>query len=231
MDLNMIRPKVNDEVLVTSIGMLGEVLAVNDNSLTVILKSDGVTTLELQPYEVAIVTKTKKTVGLDHAYNQVKEFSETFNHLVNESPTLIDKQLATNRTIWTTEELVEYLHSISDSQEEFDAHFEIYVKGLYAAKEKSDKDEFVTDHKDKLVAVGDALGDTLYFVLGTFLAHGIEPQGVFDAIQKANMSKTFIDKEGSPYAKYNTDGKVVKSDRFTSPEEDIKTYIESKLKG
>ena len=67
-----------------------------------------------------------------------------------------------------------------------------------------------------LVEVADALGDQLYILCGTILAHGMQNviTDVFDEIHKSNMSK--LDKDGNPI--FREDGKVLKSENYFRPE-------------
>lgn len=72
-----------------------------------------------------------------------------------------------------------------------------------------------------LVEVADALGDMLYILCGTMLAHGMQDKigEVFEEIQRSNMSK--LDANGEPI--YREDGKVMKSDQYFKP--DIKSIL------
>ena len=72
-----------------------------------------------------------------------------------------------------------------------------------------------------LVEVADALGDQLYILCGTILAHGMQNviTDVFDEIHKSNMSK--LDKDGKPI--FREDGKVLKGENYFKP--DIKSKI------
>lgn len=67
-----------------------------------------------------------------------------------------------------------------------------------------------------LVEVADALGDQLYILCGTILAHGMHNViiDVFDEIHKSNMSK--LDKDGNPI--FREDGKVLKGENYFRPE-------------
>jgi predicted HAD superfamily Cof-like phosphohydrolase len=73
-----------------------------------------------------------------------------------------------------------------------------------------------------MLEIADALGDMLYILCGTILAHGMQDkiEAVFSEIQRSNMSK--LDKNGQPI--YREDGKVLKSDQYFKP--DIKTVLE-----
>ena len=73
-----------------------------------------------------------------------------------------------------------------------------------------------------LVEVADALGDMLYILCGTILAHGMQHkiEEVFEEIQRSNMSK--LDEDGKPI--YREDGKVLKSNLYFKP--NIKAILE-----
>ena len=66
-----------------------------------------------------------------------------------------------------------------------------------------------------LVEVADALGDMLYILCGTRLAHGMQNkiEEIFQEIQRSNMSK--LDVDGKPI--YREDGKVLKSNQYFKP--------------
>ncbi len=72
-----------------------------------------------------------------------------------------------------------------------------------------------------LVEVADALGDQLYILCGTILAHGMQHviEDVFKEIHASNMSK--LDKDGNPI--FREDGKVLKGENYFKP--DIKNII------
>lgn len=67
-----------------------------------------------------------------------------------------------------------------------------------------------------LTEVADALGDMLYILCGTILEHGMQQkiEGVFEEIQKSNMSKLGAD--GKPL--YREDGKVLKGPEYFKPD-------------
>ena len=74
-----------------------------------------------------------------------------------------------------------------------------------------------------LVEIADALGDKLYILCGTILAHGLQHKivEVFDEIQKSNMSKLSVD--GTPVIR--EDGKILKGPNYFKP--NIKDILES----
>ena len=69
----------------------------------------------------------------------------------------------------------------------------------------------------------DAMIDLMYFALGTMVEMGIEPEEIFNIVQKANMDKLWAD--GKP--RYNEkDGKVIKPDNWVDPKPKIKNHID-----
>lgn len=67
-----------------------------------------------------------------------------------------------------------------------------------------------------LIEVADALGDMLYILCGTILAHGMQHkiEEIFTEIHRSNMSKLGAD--GKPV--YRADGKVLKGPNYFKPE-------------
>ena len=70
--------------------------------------------------------------------------------------------------------------------------------------------------------IADALGDKLYILCGTILAHGLQDKivEVFDEIQRSNMSKLSLD--GTPVIR--EDGKILKGPNYFKP--NIKSILE-----
>lgn len=67
-----------------------------------------------------------------------------------------------------------------------------------------------------LTLIADALGDKLYILCGTIIAHGLQHKivEVFNEIHRSNMSK--LDKDGNPI--YREDGKILKSENYFLPD-------------
>ena len=88
-------------------------------------------------------------------------------------------------------------------------------------QEENDEYLEVCQQQD-LTLIADALGDKLYILFGTIIAHGLQYkiEEVFDEIHRSNMSK--LDEEGKPI--YREDGKILKSNRYFLP--DIKGVLE-----
>lgn len=163
--------------------------------------------------------------GINKAFQQVKEFHQAFGHPIAEKPTAVSQERGLNRTIWTGEELVEFLHASSKNEEEFTSLYNKFLVGLENAYKKSLSSEYIQDDTERIVAQADALTDTSYFVNGTFVEMGVLPQQLFDIVQNSNMSKLFTDENGNKYAKYREDGKIQKSPEFFPPEEKLKEEV------
>ena len=88
---------------------------------------------------------------------------------------------------------------------------------------QEENDEYLEAAKAKdLTLIADALGDKLYILCGTIIAHGLQNkiEEVFNEIHRSNMSK--LDEEGKPI--YREDGKIMKSKKYFLP--DIKGVLE-----
>jgi predicted HAD superfamily Cof-like phosphohydrolase len=81
---------------------------------------------------------------------------------------------------------------------------------------QEENEEYLEACKSKdLSLIADALGDELYILFGTIIAHGLQYkiEEVFDEIHRSNMSK--LDNEGNPI--YREDGKILKSNNYFLP--------------
>jgi len=82
---------------------------------------------------------------------------------------------------------------------------------------KEENEEYLEAAKDNdLIEIGDALGDMLYILCGTIIAHGFQDkmEAIFNEIQRSNMSK--LDNDGKPI--YRKDGKVMKGPNYFKPD-------------
>ena len=82
---------------------------------------------------------------------------------------------------------------------------------------QEENDEYLEAAKERnLTLVADALGDKLYILCGTIIAHGLQHkiEEVFTEIHRSNMSK--LDDEGQPI--YREDGKIMKSENYFKPD-------------
>jgi len=80
-----------------------------------------------------------------------------------------------------------------------------------------ENDEYLEAAKEgNMTLVADALGDKLYILCGTIIAHGLQHKivEVFEEIHRSNMSK--LDEKGQPI--YREDGKIMKSERYFKPD-------------
>ncbi len=86
-----------------------------------------------------------------------------------------------------------------------------------------ENDEYLEAAKNNdIVQVADALGDKLYILCGTIIAHGLQHKivEVFEEIHRSNMSK--LDENGQPLRR--EDGKIMKSNLYFTP--DISSVLE-----
>ncbi|MEY4593670.1 MAG: hypothetical protein RIQ47_80 [Bacteroidota bacterium] len=91
---------------------------------------------------------------------------------------------------------------------------------------QEENDEYLEACQQKdLTLIADALGDKLYILLGTIIAHGLQDkiEEVFAEIHRSNMSK--LDDNGQPI--YREDGKIMKSSNYFLP--DIRSILENSL--
>ena len=82
---------------------------------------------------------------------------------------------------------------------------------------QEENDEYLEACRQRdLTLIADALGDKLYILLGTIIAHGLQEKigEVFDEIHRSNMSK--LDENGKPI--YREDGKILKSSNYFLPD-------------
>lgn len=87
-----------------------------------------------------------------------------------------------------------------------------------------ENDEYLeAAQQGNLELIADALGDKLYILCGTIIAHGLQHKiiDVFNEIHRSNMSK--LDEDGKPI--YRDDGKIMKSNNYFLP--DIKAVLGS----
>lgn len=163
------------------------------------------------------------TQGLNKVVGQVREFHSAFGHPVADKVTPISIERATARAIWSGEEaLVEFIHQSSRDEDEFLDAYDKLLDGLDKAKEKSLSIEYPKTPMDEVVGQSDALVDAFYFLAGTFVELGIEPQALFDIVQEANMAKLGAD--GKPIVR-ESDGKIMKPEGWEPPETKLEAEI------
>jgi predicted HAD superfamily Cof-like phosphohydrolase len=84
---------------------------------------------------------------------------------------------------------------------------------------QEENDEYLEACRNNdLTQIADALGDKMYILFGTIIAHGLQYkiEEVFDEIHRSNMSK--LDENGEPI--YREDGKILKSKNYFLPDID-----------
>ena len=158
-----------------------------------------------------------------HFYNGVKDFQTAFGHPVAEQPKPMTLERATNRAIWTAEEVVvEFLHQSADNREQFLQAMEAFQAGLEKAVKKSLGNEYTTNDVERLVGQGDALTDGQYFISGSFVETGLNPTPLFDIVQGANMAKLGAD--GKPILREG-DNKIMKPEGWLPPEPQLEAEV------
>tara|TARA_B110001454_G_C12535557_1_gene357111 strand:+ start:353 stop:736 length:384 start_codon:yes stop_codon:yes gene_type:complete len=82
--------------------------------------------------------------------------------------------------------------------------------------DEENKEYLEAAQNNDLIEVADALGDMLYILCGTIIAHGMQDkiEEVFDEIQRSNMSK--LGNDGEPI--HREDGKVMKGPNYFKPD-------------
>ena len=87
---------------------------------------------------------------------------------------------------------------------------------------QEENDEYLEAcENNDLTLIADALGDKMYILFGTIIAHGLQYkiEEIFNEIHRSNMSK--LDENGQPI--YREDGKILKSKNYFRP--DIKQFL------
>lgn len=164
-----------------------------------------------------------KAYGLDFAKAQTDLFHKNFGHQINSKPTMLTRDQVQIRANFLAEELVELLGAVATTNTEHQLMTERLIHSVYKAQQKQQVAGFKLKKEDRLVALADSLTDINYFTQGTFTMMGVNPQPLFDIVQKANMSKLFPD--GKPHYR-EEDGKVIKPEGWEAPEPQLKKEIE-----
>lgn len=103
---------------------------------------------------------------------------------------------------------------VEDSQN-FEKNRDIFKLRYELMKEENEEYVQACVMGDK-IEIADALGDQLYVLVGTIIAHGLEHkiEDVFNEIHLSNMSK--LGEDGKPV--YREDGKILKGSKFFRPD-------------
>jgi predicted HAD superfamily Cof-like phosphohydrolase len=167
------------------------------------------------------------TEGLDKVVGQVKEFHTAFFHPVADKIQPLALERGINRAVWTGEEaLVEFIHQSSDNEEQFLAAYDKMIAGLEKAKAKSLGMEYNETDLQKVIGQSDAIVDAFYFLAGTCVEIGIQPQALFNIVQAANMAK--LGPDGKPILR-ESDGKIMKPEGWEPPEAKLEEEIKRQL--
>lgn len=126
-------------------------------------------------------------------YEMVREFHAAFGHPIGSQPNALTPDLVAKRLKWMREELDE---------------FEMWASRV---------DDPAWDQEVILAEMYDAMIDELYFVYGTLVAMGLDPQQGFGRVHYANMAKLHEAPDGTKRAVYDDDGKVVKPQGWAPP--------------
>jgi predicted HAD superfamily Cof-like phosphohydrolase len=130
------------------------------------------------------------------------------------------------QTLHETINKVKEFHKVFglDFHEQPNAAIEKKIIELRHRPMQEENDEYLeAAMENNLPLIADALGDKLYILCGTIIAHGLQDKiaEVFNEIHRSNMSK--LDNNGKPI--YREDGKIMKSSNYFLP--DIKSVLES----
>lgn len=69
-----------------------------------------------------------------------------------------------------------------------------------------------------LVGIADGIADSLYVIIGTAAAYGIDIQEIFDEVHRSNMSKTIYNEDTGKYTVVKNEfGKVLKPESYSPP--------------
>lgn len=132
-------------------------------------------------------------------YQMASEFHRIFDDRAPKQPTAFNLQEAIFRQGFKIEEIIELLYATSRDEQ----MFEQSVAAMHQAIEKSRekllaKGEPINESDEEiLVNQVDALVDLLYFVYGSFVLLGVDPDPMLKIVHQANMGKLFPD--GQPH--------------------------------
>ncbi len=235
MQKTFIKINTNDLVFDNNSKQKGKVIHIdrkaNTAKVEVIVKEEVVDNERLRTTKVIFckladltVTKSAPKINIDpnRMYHAVRTFHKIFGHPVADVPKPISLKRAVDRAVWTAEEVVaEFIHVSASNDKEYLAAKAEFLERLEQAFDEQLTKPYPQNDTDRLVDQSDALGDGYYLTSGSYVEMGIKPANIFEAIQKANMSK--LDADGNVV--YKPDGKIGKSDLFAPPEADIKEEV------
>jgi predicted HAD superfamily Cof-like phosphohydrolase len=132
-----------------------------------------------------------------------------------------------------TQTLSETIEKVKEFHEVFGLEYHIQPKAEVSQRIVELRHRLMQEENDEyleaatngdLTLIADALGDKLYILCGTIIAHGLQHKiaDVFNEIHRSNLSK--LDDNGKPI--YREDGKIMKSNNYFLP--DIKAVLENR---
>lgn len=212
--------EVGDRVFHRRLQQEGTVVQVK-STFCVVKLDDG---KEVSPHKVEIA----KVRGKDESkskFEQVKDFHLAFEHPAPDKPSVMDFDTAYNRSKWVIEEVIEHLHATDDVQ--LSANFNNLIEdvGDMINKELS-KPSTPESEEEKLIAQADALIDQLYFVYGSLVTQGINPDKLFEIVNNYNMDKL---EEGKIVYKDESKTKIGKRKGWLPPDEELKAEIRRQI--
>lgn len=213
--------EVGDRVFHRRLNQEGTVVQVK-STFCVVKLDDG---KEVSPHKVEIVKVRGKDEGKSK-FEQVREFHLAFKHPAPDKPTVMDFDTAYNRSKWVIEEVIEHLHATDDIQ--LSANFNNLIEdvGDMINKELSKPDVPETD-EERLIAQADALIDQLYFVFGSLVSQGINPDKLFEIVNSYNMDKL---EDGKIVYKDEGKTKIGKRKGWLPPDEELKAEIRRQIR-
>ncbi len=141
------------------------------------------------------------------AYEDVKKFHDACGVPVRDEPGFPDKSVIQRRLNLIVEEFAELMQA----------------QGFYVFVDISGLQRIVVKKPSMnpdIVEVADAIGDLIYVLIGTALEYGIPLPGVWDEIQRSNMTKP---DPLTGKALMSDTGKIPKGDWFEPP--DLKSIL------
>lgn len=161
-------------------------------------------------------------------YEQVAEFHKVGGHPVAQEPTALTLQRVLDRSGYTVEELVEFLHAYfgESFQKEVDSLLEVVEAESVTIQGMGKTDS----KKEKLDTQFIVMNTINNHVLNLFKTFRLPPVELADIVHNANMTKFYINDKGEYYAKRReSDNKILKSPNFEAPEPHIRKLIEDWL--
>lgn len=220
--------EVGDRVFHKILREEGKVVMVKRNFCVVHIEKEDGGVLEVSPHFHDIVKITDDDVNNESKskFEQVRDFHLAFKHPAPDRPIIMDFDTAYNRSKWVIEEVIEHLHATDDKQLSASKHQLMADVGNMVEKELGKPDAPETS-EEKLIAQADALIDQLYFVYGSLVVQGINPDKLFEIVNSYNMDKL---EDGKIVYKDEGKTKIGKRKGWLPPDEELKAEIRRQIK-